>query len=97
MATCPQLIESIDSSFLYIKWDWESREIINSIQLFSQNASYLVEEIAILGTIFCNRIFLATTTGCIRAFEIKNSSLIEKIAIDDSMITYNISGDSSFT
>ncbi len=69
----PSMMESIDATFRYIKWNWESREVLRSLELFPQAVSYLEEETAILATIIQRLAFVATTGGCIRVFSLEKS------------------------
>ena len=80
----PQLIESIDASFVYIKWNWETKEVFVTMNLFTQTASYLTREIGLFAATIGNIAFIATTAGYVRAFKLKDDSSIRAIALNDS-------------
>ncbi len=80
------MMESIDASFRYIKWDWESREVVDSLELYPQAASYLEEEVALLATIIQSLAFVATSSGCIRVFSLRQNAEMGSTVIPDRKI-----------
>ena len=79
----PHLIESIDESFKYIRWDWETKEIILRADLMIQSACYLAEEIGLVGAIIKHMVFIGTSNGYVRGFIPKIPGSQNEILIDD--------------
>lgn len=83
MLTLPQLMESIDESFKYIRWDWETKEILLRCDLLVQSASYLVEELGMVAAIVGHIVFVGTSSGHVRSFVPRVGATQGEILIDD--------------
>lgn len=75
------IIESIDSSFRYLKWEWETKNILEMRELFPQEASYLEEEIGLMATIVKKSVFIATSLGFVREFSLKSDKQTGNIVV----------------
>ena len=78
-----ELLESVDASFHYLKWDWESNVVVESIPMFPQSASYLEEELGVLCTVIQGYVFIASSAGYVRAFSLHKKNEIGKIQTEN--------------
>ncbi len=68
---CPDQVESIDASFVYVRWSMHGKEIVESCPLLIQDASFIEEETGLAATFCDSKAFVGTSAGLVRCFCLK--------------------------